>query len=508
MLLQPTEDQAFFHETTTRFLDEFAGVAQVRAFRHDPVGHDRDLWRRGAELGWTSFLVDERHGGGSVSGAGLVDLTLVAHEFGHHAAPGPLIPCNVVAGLLSRADAHHDTIAALLAGTTVAAWALAEPVPHDALGTVTLEVREDGDELVLTGSKRPVEAAVGADVFLVTGRSAGGLTNVLVPSATPGLTVTPLKGIDISRRFATVTFDEVRVPRSAVVGSIGGAADGVEWGRLHSIVIACAESVGAMQHGFDMTVEWSFDRYSFGRPLASYQALKHRFADMKTWLEASHAITDEAAAAVAADRLVAPAAGLAVALDEERAGEARRGLHADADEIAPSALHRALDPRLLAADIVAAAHRRKVARAAAAHARRVEREHRVDEQVAAGRDGHGSGAVGCPAEPAVANRHGELEAPVRDALARGEARKVVREHAASGDRLRGVAIVRLGVGPGDDGAGGEQHADETVLHGSLLLRRMRGGAWKLDLSGDARRDATTASPGFRATGGSLSENPG
>jgi len=301
MLLQPTEDQAFFHETTTRFLDEFAGVAQVRAFRHDPVGHDRDLWRRGAELGWTSFLVDERHGGGSVSGAGLVDLTLVAHEFGHHAAPGPLIPCNVVAGLLSRADAHHDTIAALLAGTTVAAWALAEPVPHDALGTVTLEVREDGDELVLTGSKRPVEAAVGADVFLVTGRSAGGLTNVLVPSATPGLTVTPLKGIDISRRFATVTFDEVRVPRSAVVGSIGGAADGVEWGRLHSIVIACAESVGAMQHGFDMTVEWSFDRYSFGRPLASYQALKHRFADMKTWLEASHAITDEAAAAVAAD---------------------------------------------------------------------------------------------------------------------------------------------------------------------------------------------------------------
>ncbi len=61
-----------------------------------------------------------------------------------------------------------------------------------------------------------------------------------------------------------------------------------------------AESVGAMQTAFDMTVEWAFDRYSFGRPLASYQELKHRFADMKTWLEASHAISDAAAAAVAA----------------------------------------------------------------------------------------------------------------------------------------------------------------------------------------------------------------
>ena len=61
-----------------------------------------------------------------------------------------------------------------------------------------------------------------------------------------------------------------------------------------ALVVACAESVGAMQTAFDMTVEWAFDRYSFGRPLASYQELKHRFADMKTWLEASHAISDAA----------------------------------------------------------------------------------------------------------------------------------------------------------------------------------------------------------------------
>jgi alkylation response protein AidB-like acyl-CoA dehydrogenase len=68
-----------------------------------------------------------------------------------------------------------------------------------------------------------------------------------------------------------------------------------------AIVVQLAEMVGAMNRALDMTVEWSFDRYSFGRPLASYQELKHRFADMKLWLEASHAIADGAARAVEDD---------------------------------------------------------------------------------------------------------------------------------------------------------------------------------------------------------------
>jgi alkylation response protein AidB-like acyl-CoA dehydrogenase len=65
--------------------------------------------------------------------------------------------------------------------------------------------------------------------------------------------------------------------------------------------LCCAEMVGAMQAAFDVTVEWVFERYSFGRPLASYQEIKHRFADMKSWLESAHAITDAALAAVAAN---------------------------------------------------------------------------------------------------------------------------------------------------------------------------------------------------------------
>jgi len=91
------------------------------------------------------------------------------------------------------------------------------------------------------------------------------------------------------------------VPASALVGSPGAAsAAQVERQLQLAWVLLAAEAVGAMQAGFDMTIAWAFDRYSFGRPLASYQALKHRFADMKSWLEASHAIAGEAAAAVQA----------------------------------------------------------------------------------------------------------------------------------------------------------------------------------------------------------------
>jgi alkylation response protein AidB-like acyl-CoA dehydrogenase len=296
-----TADQEFFRETTARFLDDQVPVATLRALRDDPVGAPADYWRQGAELGWTSPLVGEELGGGSVSGDGLVDLSLIAYEFGRHAAPGPLTTTNVVAAALAAAgEAHADTVAALISGESVASWAFGEPAPNDRLGVVTVDVRVDGRDVVVSGVKRPVEAAADADVFLVTGRTGDGLTQVVVPANAPGVSVTPLTTVDLTRRAGTVSFDAVRLPARAVVGEVGGAADAVERQIQIAAVLCAAETTGAMQRAFDMTVEWAFERYSFGRPLASYQALKHRFADMKMWLEVSHAASDAAADAVGA----------------------------------------------------------------------------------------------------------------------------------------------------------------------------------------------------------------
>jgi alkylation response protein AidB-like acyl-CoA dehydrogenase len=306
MLLNLSEDQQFFRETTDRFLTEVVPPDAVRALRDDPTGFDLTYWRRGAELGWTSLLVDEEHGGGTISGAGLEDLSLVAYAFGRHAAPGPLAMTNVVAATLSRRDAAPDVLAALLSGEGIATWCA--PVSGPAGWRSTVEVSNEGSDLVLRGEARPVEAAGAAGHLLVTCRQTDGdgTTQVLVPAATAGVGISPMQSIDLTRRFSVVTFDDVRVSADAVIGSAGEAAADVDRQFLTYLVLLNAESAGALQSGFDMTVEWAFDRYSFGRPLASYQALKHRFADMMSWLEASHAVSAAGCAAVQRESDEAP----------------------------------------------------------------------------------------------------------------------------------------------------------------------------------------------------------
>jgi alkylation response protein AidB-like acyl-CoA dehydrogenase len=303
MLLNLTEDQEFFRETTDRFLTEQVPPDAVRALRHDPTGFDPTYWRRGAELGWTSLLVGEERGGGTISGSGLADLSLVAYAFGRRAAPGPLVTTNVVAATLAAHDGHGpapQVLASLLSGEGIATWC--PPSVGPAGWQPTVEATHDGADLVLRGEARPVESAGAAAHLLVTcgdgdGKTGTGTTQVLVPASATGVTVSPLQTVDLSRRFSVVTFEDVRVPADAVVGAAHDAAPDVDRQFQVYLVILNAESVGAMQSGFDMTVEWAFDRYSFGRPLASYQALKHRFADMMSWLQASHAISAAACAA-------------------------------------------------------------------------------------------------------------------------------------------------------------------------------------------------------------------
>jgi alkylation response protein AidB-like acyl-CoA dehydrogenase len=317
--LDLTPEQAFFHGTTRQFLDDKVPTSLLRELRSDPDGFGRDFWRRGADLGWTSLLVAEADGGGSVSGQGLVDLALVAFEFGRYAAPGPLTTANVVAAAVARsgtAEQKAELLPGLMTGDRIGSWAYAEPRPFEQLGAVGVRARLSGGQYLLTGTKAPVEAAGQADLFLVTavlateGDDAGGLIQFLVPAGTPGVSVSPMRTLDITRRYGRVAFTDAAIPASAVLGGPGPvvadtvvadtlvadtvAAD-VERQLQIALVIQLAELTGTMDRGLELTTEWLFNRYSFGRPLASYQALKHRFADMRAWLEAAHAMADTAA---------------------------------------------------------------------------------------------------------------------------------------------------------------------------------------------------------------------
>jgi alkylation response protein AidB-like acyl-CoA dehydrogenase len=304
MNLGLTDDQQFFQETTRKFLEQEAPITSVRALADDPDGFDRAWWARGAELGWTSFLVPEDDGGGSLSGEGVVDLAIVAEEMGRLVSPGPLVPTNVVADAVARggsAELRADVLPRIVAGELVAAWCIAGPAGGwDAHGVAVAATR-DGDGVVLEGVSTPVEHAAQADELLVTARTDGGLTQCLVPASAAGVHVEAIESVDLVRRFATVHLDGVHVSADRIVGEIGGAADAVER-QLHlAIALQSAEVVGALDRVLEFTLEYLGDRSSFGRPLASYQAIKHRIADMKMWIEGCHGVTELAVRAVQDD---------------------------------------------------------------------------------------------------------------------------------------------------------------------------------------------------------------
>ena len=246
------DDQQFFQETTRKFLEQEMPLTAVRALADDPAGFDRGWWARGCDLGWTSLLVAEADGGGSLGGEGVLDLVIVAEEMGRLVSPGPLAPTNVVADAVSRSgtpELRSAVLPGIIAGDVVGAWCGAGPGGgwDGTGGAVT--ARRDGAEFVLDGVSTPVEAAVRADELLVTARTAGGLTQFLVPAGTAGVAVEPLGSVDLVRRYATVRFDRVRVSDRGVVGDLDGADAAVERQLQLAIVAAVRGDGGRARPG-------------------------------------------------------------------------------------------------------------------------------------------------------------------------------------------------------------------------------------------------------------------
>ena len=209
-----------FASTTQSFLEKEASLSRLRELHEAGTSFEPDWWRRAAELGWTSLLVPEELGGGSVSGDGVQDLALVAELAGRTVAPGPLHPVStVLAGLVEAPENHEETIESLVSGELVASWAVYEPgkswSPLDA--TVTATPTATGFRL--DGVKDRVEAGAESGILLVVARCDGAVRQFLVPTDTAGVRVEPQRSVDLVKRYARVHFDGVEVDASAVVGS-------------------------------------------------------------------------------------------------------------------------------------------------------------------------------------------------------------------------------------------------------------------------------------------------
>ena len=320
-------ERILFASTTQSFLEKEASLSRLRELHAAGISFEPDWWRRAAELGWTSLLVPEELGGGSVSGDGVADLAVVAELVGRTVAPGPLHPVStVLAGLVEAPENHSDTIESLVSGEVVGSWAVYEPGSPWAPLQPTVTATPSGTGYRIDGVKDRVEAGVESSVLLVSARCDGVVRQFLVPTDAPGVRVESQRSLDMVKSYARVHFDGAEVSESAVVGSPDQTAVLIARQSQIAQVLQCAEVVGILDAVLAFTIQWGFDRHSFGRPLASYQVLKHKYADLKIWFEACRATTAAAVAEVAAR---SPGADMAVSVAKSYVGEHAPGMLQD-----------------------------------------------------------------------------------------------------------------------------------------------------------------------------------
>jgi alkylation response protein AidB-like acyl-CoA dehydrogenase len=320
-----TEDQRALLDVSLRFMEQACPLAVVRdAERRDQAFTD-SYRRQAAELGWYSMLVPEALGGGCISGNGVLDAALIAYTRGGLLQPGPFVGTNVVADAVARAgsnDLRAQVLPALVNGEAPASWAVASIGDGGGLdGGVTAQPTDDGG-LVLSGSKTAVQDVEATSWLLVTCRCPDGAAQVLVAADAAGVTVEPLDSLDLSRRFAEVRFDGTVAPASALVGRPGAIDELLDRQLAIAATLTAAESVGAMDHDFEMTVQYAKDRIAFGRPIGSFQAVKHLLADTSLAVEMSKAVVVAAARTLGSEDSYGPqAASIAKALVGEAAIE-------------------------------------------------------------------------------------------------------------------------------------------------------------------------------------------
>ena len=319
-----TEDQRALLDVSVRFMEETCPLEMLR----DPQQVDGDFAgsyrQQAAELGWFSMLVPEELGGGNISGNGVLDAALIAYHRGGLLQPGAFVGTNVAAWALARLgsdELRSEILPALVGGEVSASWAVACSADRRLVGGVSARAI-DGGGLELTGAKTTVQDVERSSWLLVTCESPAGPAQVMIPADTPGVTVTPLDSLDLTRRFAEVRFDDVAVSASRVVGSPGEIDVVLEEQLAIAALLTAAESVGAMNNELEMTVQYAKDRIAFGRPIGSFQAVKHLLADTSLAVEMGKAAVLAAARSLGSgDGYGVQAASMAKALVGESAVE-------------------------------------------------------------------------------------------------------------------------------------------------------------------------------------------
>jgi alkylation response protein AidB-like acyl-CoA dehydrogenase len=310
------DDQRALRDEARRFLEREAPVAYARAMLEDERGWRDDVWSKVAGLGWTGLSFPEDSGG---LGEGFIALSILLAEMGRVVHPGPFLSSVVLAGaaiLEAGTEAQRkELLPPLAAGELVATLAFDEsPARWDEAG-VALEARPDGEGFRLSGEKRFVTDGAAAERLVVAARGTDGV-GLYLSAAGPGVVATPIVSMDGTRKVADVRFDDAPAERLG-----DGGWDVVQRVLDRAAVALAAEMLGGAERVLELSVDYAKERVQFDRPIGSFQAVKHRAADMLLDVESLRSAVYYAAWAVERDH---PDASLAASMAKAFASDAYR----------------------------------------------------------------------------------------------------------------------------------------------------------------------------------------
>jgi len=296
-----SEEQEMLRTTARDFLTNECPTSLVKELAEDEKGYTPELWRKMAELGWMGLALPEEYDG---MGMSFLDLVILLEETGRACLPGPFFSTVVLGGFTileaGSEQQKKELLPKLSAGELIITLALTEPSARYEPDAIALKATAKNGDYVLSGTKLFVPDANVADYIICVARTKDGaspedgITLFLVDAKSPGIATTLLKTISGDKQ-CEVIFEDVKVPKSNVLGEVDKGWPVVQKVLEKATVGLCAQMVGGAQAALEMSVNYAKERVQFGRPIGSFQAIQHYCANMVTDVDGSKFITYEAA---------------------------------------------------------------------------------------------------------------------------------------------------------------------------------------------------------------------
>ncbi|WP_448586443.1 acyl-CoA dehydrogenase family protein [Thermaurantiacus sp.] len=313
MALVLTDEERMVKDTAQGFFADHAPVSQLRRLRDakDPVGFDRGLWSKMAELGFAGVAIPEAYGG---AGLGMVAAGLIQEAIGRNLSLSPFLSTSILAATILARGGSAEQKATLLPGIAAAGLVIAlasDEKPRHAPFHVATRAEPSGNGFRLSGTKIHVLDGQVADRLIVAARTSGatderaGITLFLVDPRAPGVQIETRAMVD-SRNAARLVLEGVQVDGADVIGGVGEGAGLLEAALDAGRACLAAEMLGVAAQSFDMTLDYLRTREQFGKPIGAFQALQHRAAHLFCEIELAKSVTLKALRALDEGDLRAP----------------------------------------------------------------------------------------------------------------------------------------------------------------------------------------------------------